>query len=109
PCEANPVAHRAAEELVDRYAERLGLDVPQGQLDAGHRLVRDAAAVLAHAPQHVPVEALDGLRVLPDQEIGDVADRPGDAVGTPVVAALAPADQPGVGLDAHERPRPPAA
>src|SRR5207245_7008416 len=85
PVEAYPVAHRAAEQLVDRHAERLGLDVPQGQLDAGHRLVRDAPAVLAHAPQHVPVEALDRPRVLPDQEIGDGADRPGDAAGTPVV------------------------
>src|SRR5205814_4501626 len=66
------------------------------------------AGVLPHAAQHVPVEPLDRARVLTDQEIGEVADATGDAVGAPVVAALAPADQAAVGLEAHEGPRPPA-
>jgi hypothetical protein len=108
PVEPHAVAQRSAEELVDRHAERLGLDVPQGQLDAGHGLVRDAAAVLPDAAQHVPVEPLDGARILTDQEIRQVLDAARDAVRAPVVAALAPAHQAAVGLDAHERPRPPA-
>src|SRR5262249_47889479 len=86
----------------------LGLDVPQGELDARDGLVGHPAEVLARPPDHVPVQALDRPRVLTDQEILEVAHAAGDAVRAPVVAALAPADETVVGLDAHERPRPPA-
>ena len=46
PVEPHAIAQRAAEQLVDRHAERLRLDVPQRQLDAGDGLVRHAAPVL---------------------------------------------------------------
>src|SRR3990167_10025809 len=54
--------------------------VPERQLDAGDRLVGDAAEVLPHAAQHVPVQALNRPRILADQQVGEVADAPGDAV-----------------------------
>ena len=34
--DAHPVAHLAAEQLPDRHAQRLALDVPQRVLDARH-------------------------------------------------------------------------
>src|SRR5439155_9339615 len=91
-----------------RHPERLRLDVPERQLDAGDRLVRHAAEVLAGDAQHVPVEAPDGPRVLADQDLLVVARAAGDAKRVATVAALAPADQPIVCLDLHEGPRPPA-
>ena len=109
PVQAHAVAQRPAEELVDRHAERLGLDVPQRQLDAGHRLVGHAAQVLPRGAQHVPVQPLDRPRVLADQQRGQVAHRARDAVRAAVVAAFAPAHEPVVGLDADEGPGPPAA
>ena len=47
PVERQAVAHRPAEQLVDRNAQRLGLDVEQRVLDRGHRLLVDAARRLA--------------------------------------------------------------
>ena len=38
PVDLQPVAERAAEQLVDRHAQRLGLDVDQRVLDRGDRL-----------------------------------------------------------------------
>jgi hypothetical protein len=55
------------------------------------------------------VVQLDGPRVLPDQQIGQVADGAGDAERAAVVAAFAPAHEALIGLDPHEGPRPPAA
>ena len=79
PVEPHPVAQRPAEQLVDGDAEGLGLDVPERQLDAGDGLVGDPAEVLAGAAQHVPVQALDGARILADEEILHVPDAAGDA------------------------------
>ncbi len=70
PVQRHAIAQRAAEQLVDRHAQRLGLDVPQRQLDAGHGLVRDAAQVLPRGAQHVPVQALDRPRILADAADG---------------------------------------
>ncbi len=109
PVQPHAVAHRAAEELVDRHAEGLGLDVPERQLDAGHRLVAHAAQVLARGAQHVPVQALDRPRILADQQRGQVLHRARDAVRAAIVAAFSPAHEAVVGLDANEGPGPPAA
>ena len=49
------VAHRAAEQLVDRHAERLALDVQAGDLEhrrAGHSDLAHARVVVAHQPLH---------------------------------------------------------
>ena len=51
--------------------------------------------------QHVPVEPLDRARVVAEQQIGARSrTQPAMPCGTAVVAALAPADEAVVGLDA---------
>ena len=64
-----------AEQLVDRHAERLGLDVPQGELDARDRLGRDAARALAGHAVEVPVDALDGAGIVAGEDGLEVAHR----------------------------------
>ena len=60
----HPVARRAAEELVDRDAERFPLDVPQRLLDPGEGAGEDrAAAVEAAAIENLEV-VLDPERIL---------------------------------------------
>ena len=68
PVQPDPIAHRAAEQLVDRHAERLGLDVPQRQLDAGDRLVRTAAEVLPRARSMSQYSRSHRPRILADQQ-----------------------------------------
>ena len=43
PVELQPVAHRAAEQFIDRHAQRLGLDVDERIFDRGDRHLVDAA------------------------------------------------------------------
>ena len=100
--EADPVAHPAAEQLVDRDAERLAEDVPQRLLDAGDGAADDHAA----APERVAVDrlpvVLDPRRVLADQVLLDVVDRADDRLGFSFQTGLADAGDPGVGRDLDE-------
>src|SRR5439155_26508470 len=99
---------RAAEELVDRDTERLRLDVPQRQLDAGDRLARDAALALPRHPVHVPVAHLDGPGIATHQDRLELAHGRHDAVRIPSVGAFAVTGQALVGTDGDELPRTPA-
>ena len=82
--DADLVAERAAEEVVDGRAEDLAGQVAQGHLDAAHgprrrpvdrrgrahlRVVRRQAA-----GQHRPDERADGERISPDQPLARVGD-----------------------------------
>jgi hypothetical protein len=59
PVDRNAVAQLAAEQLVDRHAERLTLDVQEGVLDGGDRLAHHAAARLGRlGGQHRVVVSL---------------------------------------------------
>src|SRR5206468_4477390 len=109
PVQTHAVAERPAEQLVHRHAERLGLDIPERQLDARDGLVAHAAEGLARVSEHVPVQALDRPRILADEQMREVANAAGDAVRAAVIAALSPAHQPVIRLDADEGPGPPAA
>ena len=62
------VAAEAAEQLGDRDAERLALQVEQGHLDPGDR-VRAHPAPVARELLHPVHEPLDAQRVLADQEL----------------------------------------
>ena len=67
---ADPVVLDGAEQLADRLAERLPLDVPERDVDAADRVDRDpAAADEDHAAIHLVPEPLDVERVLADQQL----------------------------------------
>ncbi len=108
PVEAQAIADRAAKQLVDGNAERLGLQVHQRVLDRGDRLLVDPAGRRAgHAVEERGVP-LDRARVLPDQarrQAGDDLPQPLRAVG---LHELRPADQAGIGADLEEREVAPA-
>ena len=67
---AHPVAVRRAEQLEDRLAERLALDVPEGDVEAADRVDRDPApAEVDEAAVHLVPQPLDVQRVLADQHV----------------------------------------
>ncbi len=71
----NLVAHLVAEQVVNGHAERLALDVPQGDVDGGDgrgedALCREEAAAEEHLPD---VFAVHG--VLADEQRLEVLDR----------------------------------
>ena len=75
----------AAEQLPDRHAERLALDVPEGQVDAAHRVDADPApAAVDVGPVHLVPEILGLERVFADHDVRQpgrrrVRERPLDA------------------------------
>ena len=68
------VALLAAEQFVDRHAERLALDVVQGDVDRRDRRLQHAAALEILAAIHLLPDAADLHRVLADEELAVVLD-----------------------------------
>ncbi len=108
---AERLAETAAEELVDRPFRRLADDVPQGDLDAAHRLDdRPLPAEEDRALVHAVDEAVDLERVLADDALGQAAaylvrqrrldDRLGDERRR---VGLADAGDAGVGMDLDDQ------
>ena len=60
------LAHPATEQLADRHAERLALDVPQRLIDAGNGTHEDRPAAIEAAAIHDRPEVFDVARVLAD-------------------------------------------
>ena len=109
PVERDRLARRAAEELRDRDAERLPLEVEERVLDPADRLLDDRPRALAGAPVEIPVDRLDRARVAADDERREIRHDAGKPGGRAVrVGHLRPADQPVVGRRLDEEPRPPA-
>ena len=103
PVDADSVAGRAAEQVVDRHAEHLALDVPERHVDAARdRRLDRAAAIEGAAMDRLPV-VHDPRRILADQVVADF-QRPGGAGLGVVLQHLAPAGDPGVGRDLDEHP-----
>ena len=96
------VALLAAEELVDRHAERLALDVVERDVDRRDRGLQHAAALEVLAAVHLLPERADGERVVADQELAIVLDGADDGLLAAGEAALAPAEDALVGLDLDE-------
>ena len=95
----HPLAAGAAQELVDRHAERLAEDVPEGDVDRRDGGADDLAALeVGAAVQRLP-EVLDPARVLADQEAREVLEHPLHRQLAAGDAALADAADPLVGLD----------
>ena len=107
PVDALAEPERPAEELRHGDAERLGLDVPQRELDPRDRLGGDAPGALPRHAVEVPVDPLDGPGVLAEQHGLEVADRADDAVRVAAVRALSVAGEARVGADRDELPGPP--
>src|SRR6185503_801586 len=71
---ADTVVRRAAEQLVDRDAERLALDVPERLVQPGDRRAEDRATAPEGCLVHLKPVALDPRRVLPDEIALQLAD-----------------------------------
>ena len=98
------VPHLAAEQLIERHAGALALDVPQRDVDAAHRVEEHAAVppVRAHVAR-LP-DVLDLVDVAADQErLQILLDRGLHDQRALGEGRAAPADQPGLGrLDLHD-------
>ncbi len=95
----------AAQQLVDRQAQGLALDVPAGGVDGGHSGGDDHTA--AHAPEGVAVEVLPDLLsvegIHADDQLGEVLALAPGGLGALAVgqAGLAPTVDTLVGVDLH--------
>src|SRR5690606_33592464 len=102
--DGDAVAEAAAEEVPDRLAEDLALDVPERGLDGGHRAAADRAeqAVAHGGGVHLGPEAVDMSGVLADEDVGEVVD--GRLDDARPAGALADALDAFVGQDLDEEP-----
>ena len=101
---ANAVAAGAAEELIDRHAERLALDVPEGDLDGANGAGQHRAAPPARAAIHRLPQAFDAGGVLADQVARQRLDGAGDGRLLAGHMALTESGDPGVSVDFDEHP-----
>ena len=109
PVERDRLARRPAEELRDRDAERLPLQVEQRVLDPADRLLHDRAGALARAPVEIPVDRLERPRIAAHDERREIGDDACQARRRPVrIGHLRPADEPVLRRRLDEEPRPPA-
>src|SRR5690606_35981746 len=93
----------AAEQVMDRYAPRLPLDVMQANVDGGNRRLQHAPAFEILAAIHLLPDAPDLHCVLPDQEFTIVIECARDGEFTPRKPALTPAEKALVGLDLDQQ------
>jgi len=70
----DPIADAPAQKLVDRDAERLALDVPEGDIDGADRRAEHPTRGKEAAPEHPLPEMLDPHGVLADQQGLQMAD-----------------------------------
>ncbi len=105
------LAEAPPEQLPDRQAERLPLDVPEGQVDAAHRVHADPApAAIDIGPVHLVPEILGLERVFADHHVRQprrrrVRERALDAPldRHRVRVDLAIAGDPGIGADLDDQ------
>jgi hypothetical protein len=99
---ADVVAELAAHQLIDRHLERLALEIPQRDLDAGQRGdQRPGKAALEHqAAADVLENGVDGKGVATDQFMRQLMLDDGDGL-MPAMHAFAQARNAGIGFDAY--------
>ena len=102
--DADPVADRAAEQLVHGRAVTLAGDVPQRLVDPGDRARQDRPAPVERALGHDLPVVLDAQRVPADDHLAQLLDGGAHGLGPALAGGLAPADDPALGLDADEQP-----
>ena len=93
---------RSAEEPVNRHAEALTEDVPEGEFDSGHRGAFDDAAAPELLPGHHLREIFDPGRILADQQLFEVAEQTDDGLRITAERRLAESGDPFVGVDPDE-------
>src|SRR5262249_18808337 len=108
PVDRHALAHRAAEQVMDRDAERLAPDVETGIEDCAGGVLVEAARDRAGERIERGLDAADRARVLADQELAHAVDRGGDA-GAAMLLELRPAGEARVGAHLEERVDFPAA
>jgi hypothetical protein len=99
---ADAIAHRTAEQAVNRDAQRLPLDIPEGNLDSGKRAEERWSAMPEGMPVGLLPEMLDAGRIGSQQQRFEVLDRPQDGVGLSSERGLAEPGQPIVCVDEDE-------
>src|SRR5674476_174973 len=100
----DPVSDRTSEQLMDRDAQRLALDVPQRLVYAGHGAAQDrTTAVETALGEHLPV-ILNARGIAADEVLRELVDHCTHGVRMPFEARFAPADDTCLGLDPDEQP-----
>ncbi len=101
--DADPVACRAAEQLIDRHAVDFALDVPERLIDSALDGSLDGSTTIeGPALNGLPVKH-HAIGVLADQVASDFERSRGAGLGI-VLEHLAPTNNAGVGGDLHEHP-----
>ena len=72
--DAHPLARRPAEQVVDRHAEPLALQIPQREVDPGDRAHDHLPGRPERAAGELAPPVLDPRRVLPDQQLAEVVE-----------------------------------
>ena len=96
------VPYPAAKKVVDRYAQRLALDVPQRDVNRGNRSRHDALGRKESAPEHQLPQVLRPHRILSLQHLVKVPHSPFHRQFAARDAGLADARDALVRIDHHE-------
>ncbi len=102
PVHPNAIAHLAAQKLVDRHAQALGLGVEQRILDGAQRLRHDAAGARPRRAVELGIDALVLAHGLADDPRAEAVDDGADARRAEALVELAPADDAVLGRELDE-------
>src|SRR5690606_18339585 len=97
------VALLAAEKVVDRHAERLALDVVKRDVERRDRRLQHAAAFEVLAAIELLPDSASLERIAPDEQRRIVLERPHHRLLAAGKPALAPAEDPLIGLDLDQQ------
>jgi hypothetical protein len=102
PVDADSLTRRAAEELVDRDAEPLALEIPERDVDAGNGAHDHLPGRPEGAAHELRPPVLDPRGILSHEELGAVVEDAEHAAPLSGQAGLADARQPLVGADEND-------
>jgi hypothetical protein len=108
PIKSQPVAHRSTEQLADRYAQCLGLDIDEGIFDRTDCLLIDPARRLSGGGIQKSRDSLDRSWILTDEKpVGELVDDASQPLRAIPFHILRPTDDPLIGGDFEKRIDPP--